>query len=99
MSRSIELVPDVCHDPESEGQEYGYCVFEDLPSASMVQRVPQEANMSVNKVNTSSADPETGMKLNIKHKGFASYGSWFISVNAYWVSCRLPCYKLAIHIM
>ena len=29
MSRLIVINPDTCQDPEPEGHEYGYCVFEE----------------------------------------------------------------------
>ena len=31
MSRLTTIDPDTCQDPEPEGQDYGYCVFEELP--------------------------------------------------------------------
>ena len=31
MSGLIVFNPDTCQDPEPEGQEYGYCVFKELP--------------------------------------------------------------------
>ena len=44
MSRFIEIDPDMYQDPEPEDQEYGYCVFKQLPSVSTVQNVPNRAS-------------------------------------------------------
>ena len=48
MSRLIKLDPDKYQDPEPEGQEYGHCVFEELPNVSIVQNVLYKAITEVN---------------------------------------------------
>ena len=45
MSRLFKLDPDVCQEPEPEGQEYGYCILEQLPSVSTVQRVLHKSKL------------------------------------------------------
>ena len=37
MSRPIAIDPDTCQDPEPDGQENGYCIYEELPHASMMR--------------------------------------------------------------
>ena len=69
MSRLVELDPEIFQNSESEGQEYRCCTFEELHSISTAQKVPQEANMTVNEVNTSSADSSKYMKLGMMHRG------------------------------
>ena len=39
MCRLIATDPDTCQDPEPEGQEYGYCIFEELPKVSTIKSV------------------------------------------------------------
>ena len=35
MSRLIVIDPDTYQDLKPEGQEYGYCMFEELPNVSL----------------------------------------------------------------
>ena len=65
MIRLIAINPDTCQYPEPEGQEYGYCVFEELPNVSTIKKVSPKANITLNEVMVSSADSGTDMKLNI----------------------------------
>ena len=46
MSRIIVINPDTCQDPEPEGHEYGYCVFEELPNVSTKKRVPSTVDVT-----------------------------------------------------
>ena len=39
MSRLIAIDPDTCQDLKPEDQEYGHCVFEELPNVSMIKKV------------------------------------------------------------
>ena len=34
VNRLIIIDPDICQDPELKSHEYGYCMFEELPSVS-----------------------------------------------------------------
>ena len=72
MSRLIALDPDSCQDPESEGQQYGYCVFEELPNISMIRKVSPKADITLNEITASSADSGIHLKLNVTMKGCAS---------------------------
>ena len=56
MSRLVELAPDVCQDPEPEGQEDKYYIFKELPYISTVQKVQQAANMTVNVIKKLSGE-------------------------------------------
>ena len=38
MSRIIVIDPYTCQDPEPEGQEYEYCIFEELPNVSKIKK-------------------------------------------------------------
>ena len=68
MSRLIAIHPDTCQDPEPEGQEYGYCVFEEISSVSMIKKVSLKANITLNEIMVSSADSGTDLKLNITNE-------------------------------
>ena len=52
MSRLI----NTCQDLKPEGQEYGYCIFEELPYISMIRKVSPKANITLNDIMASSAD-------------------------------------------
>ena len=54
--RICELDLDVRQGHGSEGQEYEYCIFEQLPSVSTIQKVPHKATMTVNEVNIYPTD-------------------------------------------
>ena len=68
ISRLIAIDPDTYQDPESEGQEYGYCVFEELPTISMIKKVSPKAEVNLNEVAVSVADSGTNLALNITHE-------------------------------
>ena len=36
VNRIIAIDPDTCQDLKPEGQEYGYCVFAELPDVSLI---------------------------------------------------------------
>ena len=69
MSRLITMDPDTCQDLEPEDQDYGYCVFEELPNISMIRKVPPKANITLNEIMVSSANSDTNLKLNITCEG------------------------------
>ena len=60
-SRLIAIYPNTCQDSEPEGQEYGYCVFEELPNVSMI-----EADITLNEITVPLAESGTDLKLNIR---------------------------------
>ena len=61
MSRLIELDPNVSQDPEPEGHEYGYYVFEQLSNVPTVQKVPQESNLEVHEIDISKSNVAVGI--------------------------------------
>ena len=65
MSRLLTINSDTCENLEPEGQEYGYCVFEELPNVSMIKKVSPKADITLNEVMVSSADSGTDLKLKI----------------------------------
>ena len=65
MSRLIVINPDTCQDPEPEGQEYGYCIFEELTNVSMIKKVSSRVKVMPNEIIVSSADPSGGLWLGI----------------------------------
>ena len=69
MSRLVELDPDVCQDPEPEGQAYGYCVFKQLLNVPTVQKMPLKDGTIINEIITSPAESAVDLKLNITHEG------------------------------
>ena len=68
MRRLIAIDPVTCQDVEPEGQEYGYCVFEELPNVSMTKKVSLKADVTLNEITVSSVDSGTDVKLNITYK-------------------------------
>ena len=46
----VGLDPNVCQDLKLEGQQYGYCVVEELSSVYIVQKVIQGVTMTVNEI-------------------------------------------------
>ena len=54
MSRRITIDPDICQDPEPEGEEYGYCVFEEVPIISTIRKVPPKTYITLNEITASS---------------------------------------------
>ena len=65
MSRLTVINPDICQDPEPEGHEYGYCVFEKLSYIHMKKRVPSTVDVTLNEVAVSSINHTTDLQLNI----------------------------------
>ena len=65
MDRLIAINPDTCQNLEPEGQEYGYCVFEVLPDVLMIKKVSPKAEVTLNEITISTADPDTDLKINI----------------------------------
>ena len=65
MSRLTVIDPDTCQGPEPKGQEYGYCVFQELPNASMIKKVLLKAIITLNEISNSSLDSGTDLQLNI----------------------------------
>ena len=65
MSRLIVIEPDTCQDPEPEGQDYGYCVFEELPNVSMIRKVSPKADITLNEITVSLVESGTDLQLNI----------------------------------
>ena len=68
MCRLIVINPGTCQDPEPEGHEYGYCIFEELPNVSTIKKVSLKANVTLNEAMVSSADSGTDLQLNITHE-------------------------------
>ena len=58
----VELDPDVCPFPKTEGLEYTYCISEQLPNVCPVQNEPKLIRISKS---TSSVDPAVHIELNI----------------------------------
>ena len=46
MGRVIVINPHTCQDPEPEGQEYGYCIFEELPNVSTIRKVFSKVDLN-----------------------------------------------------
>ena len=65
MSRLIAINLDTCQDPVHEGQEYGYCVFEELPNIFIIRQVLPKADVTLNKIMVFSVHSDTNLKLNI----------------------------------
>ena len=65
MSRLIVINPGTCQDPEPEGQEYEYCIFEELPNVSMIKKVSSKVNITLNEIMVSSVDPSADLWLSI----------------------------------
>ena len=65
MSRLIIIDPDTCQDLEPEGQEYEYCIFEELPNVSMIKKVSSKVNMTLNEITVSSADLSVNLQLGV----------------------------------
>ena len=68
MSRLITIDPDTCQHLEPEGQEYGYCVYEELPNISTIGKVSPKTDVTLNEITASSADSGTNLKLNITNE-------------------------------
>ena len=68
LSRLIVIDPDTCQDPEPEGHEYGYCVFEELPNVSMKKKVSSKVNITLNEVAVSSSAHSADLQLSITCK-------------------------------
>ena len=51
-SRLIVINPGTCQDQEPEGQDYGYCVFENY----LVKKVSPKANVALKEIMVSLAD-------------------------------------------
>ena len=73
MSRLITTNPDRCQDPEPEGQEYGYCVFQKLLKVSMIKKVLPTTNVTLNEILVSLADSVTDFRLNITHERLCQF--------------------------
>ena len=52
-------------NPAPKGQEYRYCIFEQLPILSKVQNVPPKANTDVNEKSPSPTDFAADIEKNI----------------------------------
>ena len=59
MSRLIASNPDASQDPEPEGQEYGYYMFDELPNVSMIKKVLAK---TLNEITVSSLGPGASLK-------------------------------------
>ena len=68
MRRLIVIDPNTCQDPDPEGQDYGYCIFEELPNASMIKKVSSKASVNLNEIMVFLADSNTDLHLSITHK-------------------------------
>ena len=89
VSRLIKLDPDIYQKPEPEGHEYGYCVFEQLPSISSVQCVLHKSGPEINEIYSSPADPAVDIKLHITQERLHQLEQQTF-VNKYGSSCK-PC--------
>ena len=56
--------------PQPSGQEYGYCVFEQLPNVCTVQNILHKVNKNITEMNASPAASAVDMKLNITQEKF-----------------------------
>ena len=56
MSRLIVIDTDMCQYQQPEGQEYRYCIFEELPNVSMIKKVSSKVNITLNEIVVSLAD-------------------------------------------
>ena len=69
MSRLIEFDTYVCQDSEHKGQEYGYCVFEQLPVVPTLQKMPPKDNTFINETDVPPTNSVVDFHLNITHEG------------------------------
>ena len=65
MNSLIAIDPDSCQDPEPEGQEYGYCVLEELPNVPMIKKVLPKTDVTLNEIIVSLTD--SGADLEVKY--------------------------------
>ena len=80
MSRLIVIDSDTCQDPEPEGQEYGNCIFEELPNVSMIKKVSSEVNMTLNEIMVSSVDLSPDLQLGVHMNGCARCNKTILSI-------------------
>ena len=66
MSRLIVINPDTCQDPEPEGQEYWYFIFEELPNISVTKILISKSNITLNEMMLPSSHSD--IDLNITHE-------------------------------
>ena len=69
MSRLIVINPDMCQDPEPEGQEYGYYILEELPNVSTLRKVSSKVDITLNEITASLADPSADLWLGLTCEG------------------------------
>ena len=60
--------PDTCQDLEPEGQEYGYCIFEELPNVSTTKKATSKVDVTLNEIIVSLANLNTDLQLDVTHK-------------------------------
>ena len=65
MSRLIIFNLDMCQDLKPEGQEYGYCVFKELPNISTIKKVSLKISLALNDIMVTLADLNTDLQLGI----------------------------------
>ena len=68
MSRLTVIIPDICQDPEPEGQGYGYCIFEELSNVSMMKKEPSKVDVTLNEIIISSVNLDTDLQLDLACK-------------------------------
>ena len=68
MIRLIVIDTDTCQDPEPEGQEYEYCIFEELPNVSTIKQVSSKVNVTLNEIMASSPDLSANLWLGVTHE-------------------------------
>ena len=68
MSRLIVVDPDICQDLKPESQEYGYCIFEELPNFSTAKKVSWKVDVTPNEVTISLVNLNTDLQLDVTHK-------------------------------
>ena len=85
MSRPIAINLDTCQDSEPEGQECGYCIFEELPNISTIRKMSMKADITLNEITVCLADSDTNLELHVTKKGCASCNKMIPSVKEEWV--------------
>ena len=68
MNRLIVINPDTCQDPQPEGQEYGYCIFEELPNVSTIKKVSSKVDVTLNEKMVSLAGLGADLQLGVTCK-------------------------------
>ena len=68
MCRLIGTNAETCQDLEPEGQEYGSCVFEELPNVTTMRKVPSNVRVAPDEIMVSSVDPSADLQVGITYE-------------------------------